>query len=729
MNKKRCRSILLSLALMCSMIITVMPLSAFAESTTTTQIAPASRTYKVRHIRQSLNGSYSDESMAEYESLTGNVGERTNASANRSYSGFQALVPEQVKIAPSGDITVSVYYARRSYTTYFKTGDTAKDFYKTYVYGAAQTAPPSPIIPGKNFVRWTYKDDNGVWKTWTPSTQPAKDVTVYAEYDVPAQAEYVINYWYQNNTDEVNTPDDQKTYTLFDHETKTQNVNTPVVYNGATRENTYVKYNQAKTDAENTGKVVGADGKTVVNVYYDRPVMTFTKVYYNLTTGAEEKREDFKGIYGHSTDGIFSLEPELRWTTRDDPDSYTTEKSSFSVAPNFMTGPYKAEFHARRTAVVVQKAIYVIIHNQNVDGTWTKDMSSTKSQKNTERYSNFYTYFTSGPAYKYIFYYWTNGENDFTTDVSAANPALNPYTSNSRIYILRNNQLVNDYDGDGVEYLHAYAERVQYKLRFINADNTPVTMYSGAPLSLAKSSLDNPIRPASVPAHYVFAGWYTDASFKDSTKLTDDAKIGTQDYFLYAKWEEPHVKVTVVSNGAVSELPSTIDIPKMGSVYRDLPMIPSKNGYWFDGWYKDAAFTVPFDVNEAIASDTTIYAKWSSRKPANWEVRYVDAMGRTLARSTRGTDNLYDVLYKEALNIPGYAVDFSSKNITLSNDDSENVIEFVYTAKPRTVHRVNRVSDAPKTGDDNSIGLSMMLLASSVMGLIFALYRRKRSAQ
>ena len=87
--------------------------------------------------------------------------------------------------------------------------------------------------------------------------------------------------------------------------------------------------------------------------------------------------------------------------------------------------------------------------------------------------------------------------------------------------------------------------------------------------------------------------------------------------------------------------------------------------------------------NEAIASDTTIYAKWSSRKPANWEVRYVDAMGRTLARSIRGTDNLYDVLYKEALNIPGYAVDFSSKNITLSNDDSSNVIEFVYTAKPK----------------------------------------------
>ncbi len=32
------------------------------------------------------------------------------------------------------------------------------------------------------------------------------------------------------------------------------------------------------------------------------------------------------------------------------------------------------------------------------------------------------------------------------------------------------------------------------------------------------------------------------------------------------------------------------------------------------------------------------------------------SMGRTLARSIRGTDNLYDVLYKGKL--PGYAVGF-----------------------------------------------------------------------
>ncbi|MDU5893236.1 MAG: hypothetical protein E6Z30_05345 [Atopobium minutum] len=66
------------------------------------------------YIRQSIDGSYDDESLAEYETLTGTVGEKTNAVANRSYDGFQALVPEQVEIGQSGALTVSVYYARKS---------------------------------------------------------------------------------------------------------------------------------------------------------------------------------------------------------------------------------------------------------------------------------------------------------------------------------------------------------------------------------------------------------------------------------------------------------------------------------------------------------------------------------------------------------------------------------------------------------------------------------------
>ena len=153
----------------------------------------------------------------------------------------------------------------------------------------------------------------------------------------------------------------------------------------------------------------------------------------------------------------------------------------------------------------------------------------------------------------------------------------------------------------------------------------------------------------------------------------------SRDMVLYAKWEEPHIKVTVEGNGATSALPSVIDIPKMGSVHKDLPTIPSKDGYWFAGWFKDANFTQPFDVNESVPHDMTIYAKWVGRQQTNWEIRYVDEAGRVLASSVTGIGNLYSVLFENALSIRDYAPDFASKNLTLSSANNTNVLTFVYS--------------------------------------------------
>ncbi len=44
------------------------------------------------------------------------------------------------------------------------------------------------------------------------------------------------------------------------------------------------------------------------------------------------------------------------------------------------------------------------------------------------------------------------------------------------------------------------------------------------------------------------------------------------------------------------------------------PTDPTEEGWTFDGWYTDAAFSAVFDFNTAITADTTIYAKWSEVK-------------------------------------------------------------------------------------------------------------------
>ena len=764
--KKKGFRLLLSFALICSMLATALPAAVYAtDPAPSIQTAPATRTYKVRHVRQSLDGTYNDESMAEYETLTGNVGQKTEATANRSYEGFQALVPEQVTIAPSGDITVSVYYARKKFTTYFKTGDPNQDFYETFLYGTNQSTPAQPNIPGKIFQNWEYVDESGVAHVWTPGVQPGKDMVVSAKYDVPFQASYRVNYWYQKPTDEVDLADDQKTYNLIDTEVKVQNVNTAVVYDTTARETKYMKYNSAKTAADNNGKTVSGDGETVVNVYYDRPVMTITKVYYDMDTNAEDHRESYRGIYGHSTKDVPVLDKKFRWTSPTD-SQFSTENiiSSFTERYKFMVDDYHIEFHARVLAPETVRKIYAVYHYQNIDGTWTRDMRKEKSLLETYSFSSFYYIFGNSDSYTNVFYYYTNSEDEFTTNVDASNPDLKPYTPNLHVDLVRNNQIIGDYDGDGVAYLHLYKKRNEFTLRFANANNNSVRLLFGTPLNSEISGLSNPIKPANVPAHYVFAGWYTVSSMYDETKLSDKATMPSRDMVLYAKWEEPHIKVTVEGNGATSALPSVIDIPKMGSVHKDLPTIPSKDGYWFAGWFKDAAFTQPFDVNESLAQDTTIYAKWVGRQQANWEIRYVDEAGRVLASSVTGIGNLYSVLFENALSIRDYAPDFASKNLTLSSANDTNVLTFVYGkirtywvtednhnlkdpeygTKPaekfegytliRTYTAKNGdiihlyIKNVPNTGDSANIALFEAMLAMSALGLAaLAIAKRKHS--
>ena len=764
--KKKGFRLLLSFALICSMLATALPAAVYAaDPAPSRQTAPATRTYKVRHVRQSLDGTYNDESMAEYETLTGNVGQKTEATANRSYEGFQALVPEQVTIAPSGDITVSVYYARKEFTTYFKTGDPDQDFYETFLYGTNQLTPAQPNIPGKIFQNWEYVDESGVAHVWTPGVQPGKDMVVSAKYDVPFQASYRVNYWYQKSTDEVDLADNQKTYNLIDTEVKVQNVNTAVVYDTTARETKYMKYNSAKTAADNNGKTVSGDGETVVNVYYDRPVMTITKVYYNMDTNAEDHRESYRGIYGHSTKDVPVLDKKFRWTSPTD-SQFSTENiiSSFTERYKFMVDDYHIEFHARVLAPETVRKIYAVYHYQNIDGTWTRDMRKEKSLLETYSFSSFYYIFGNSDSYTNVFYYYTNSEDEFTTNVDASNPDLKPYTPNLHVDLVRNNQIIGDYDGDGVAYLHLYKKRNEFTLRFANADNNSVRLLFGTPLNSEISGISNPIKPANVPAHYVFAGWYTVSSMYDKTKLSDKATMPSRDMVLYAKWEEPHIKVTVEGNGATSALPSVIDIPKMGSVHKDLPTIPSKDGYWFAGWFKDAAFTQPFDVNESLAQDTTIYAKWIGREQANWEIRYVDEAGRVLASSVTGIGNLYSVLFENALSIRDYAPDFASKNLTLSSANDTNVLTFVYskirtywvtednhnlkdpeygtkpaekfegytlirtyTAKNGDIIHLYR-KNVPNTGDSANIALFEAMLAMSELGLAaLAIAKRKHS--
>ena len=121
---------------------------------------------------------------------------------------------------------------------------------------------------------------------------------------------------------------------------------------------------------------------------------------------------------------------------------------------------------------------------------------------------------------------------------------------------------------------------------------------------------------------YTFAGWYKDAGL--TTPFNFATETINADITLYAKWNEnppapTSYTVTFNTNGGTAINPQTIT----AGGHVTIPTAPTKDGYTFAGWYKDAGLTTPFDfVNETINADTTIYAKWTQNAPARYTVTF-----------------------------------------------------------------------------------------------------------
>ncbi len=117
--------------------------------------------------------------------------------------------------------------------------------------------------------------------------------------------------------------------------------------------------------------------------------------------------------------------------------------------------------------------------------------------------------------------------------------------------------------------------------------------------------IPEPVTP--VREGYVFEGWYSDAAY---TKAWDFAKDTVMsDLTLYARWtaETKSYSVRFETNGGNRIEDAVVlegeKIPE--------PAVPVREGYVFEGWYSDAAYTKAWDfANDTVMSDMTLYARW-----------------------------------------------------------------------------------------------------------------------
>ena len=106
--------------------------------------------------------------------------------------------------------------------------------------------------------------------------------------------------------------------------------------------------------------------------------------------------------------------------------------------------------------------------------------------------------------------------------------------------------------------------------------------------------------------NHTFAGWYNgDEKFVFDADTTNAPNVLN----LVAKWDINKYTVKFVSDHGSFE-DQTIEYG--GTITTDNLTIPTVEGYTFDGWYADAAYTTKFDFSTSITGDTTVYAKWTA---------------------------------------------------------------------------------------------------------------------
>ena len=204
------------------------------------------------------------------------------------------------------------------------------------------------------------------------------------------------------------------------------------------------------------------------------------------------------------------------------------------------------------------------------------------------------------------------------------------------------------FDNGGNESKESDATTVTYTITFDSKGGSAVESQSVKKGSKATKPTD-PTRNG-----YTFAGWYKEEAY--TNQFNFDTTTITSDRTLYAKWTqnssggESTTQYTVTLNpngGTVS--PTSIQVTS-GQAANVSSIVPSRNGYSFGGWYKEAACTNPY-TGSAITTATTLYAKWTNTGELTITntVGYNEAIYFTFNPASGHTNSSdYTVLYKKS---------------------------------------------------------------------------------
>lgn len=253
--------------------------------------------------------------------------------------------------------------------------------------------------------------------------------------------------------------------------------------------------------------------------------------------------------------------------------------NAFADCPSLMTVTYpgsKTQWDditkGRNSDVLENK----LVCNQ-LEATFTAD-GTTFAQPQTINRGEKFTKPAEPPKENHTFAGWYNGDEkfDFDADTTKAPNVLNLVAKWD----------INKYTVQFVSDYGSFADQ---------------TVEHGKPIDTGKLTIPD-------VDGYTFGGWYADNTYSTKFDFTKPIKSNTK---VYAKWTAKDYEVSFITDHG--DAPTSQNVPYNETA--DDPGKLTEEGYTFDGWYTDAAYSTEFDFTKPITGDTKVYAKWEKNAP------------------------------------------------------------------------------------------------------------------
>ena len=184
------------------------------------------------------------------------------------------------------------------------------------------------------------------------------------------------------------------------------------------------------------------------------------------------------------------------------------------------------------------------------------------------------------------------------------------------------------------KFFAKFSDAITYDITYTldggtNAANNPADYtVETATITLAEASKDG----------YTFGGWYSDAAFTADNEVTEIATGSTGHKEFFAKFSETY-NITYTLDGGTNAAnnPADYTVETATITLADA----SKDGYTFEGWYSDAAFTADNEVTE-IATGSTGSKEFFAKFSETYNITY------TLDGGTNAANNPADYTVETA---------------------------------------------------------------------------------